>query len=138
MQFLPKSIVYMNNCMKAKTLLPTRFVNEFTQYNRPPIAKWKESLSSYVLPFYGNIFLYPKQIHFRGINYGLSSKPLCFSKSYISVKFSKMFSQQHKIIKLRTCTLVLNLSRISNKAPNLYSLICSEMNTVLFTNIRLL
>ena len=30
--------------------------------------------------------------------------------------------------------LELNLSLISNKAPNLYSIMCSEMNTVSITN----
>ena len=34
--------------------------------------------------------------------------------------------------------LELNVSLISNKAPNLHSVICFEMNTALITNKRLL
>ena len=39
---------------------------------------------------------------------------------------------------LKTFNLKLNVSLISNKAPNLYSVICSEINTASNTNKRLL
>ena len=38
----------------------------------------------------------------------------------------------------RTFNLEINVSLISNKAPNLHSVICSEMNTASITNKRLL
>ena len=39
---------------------------------------------------------------------------------------------------LKTLNLVINLSLISNKAPNLFSAICSEINAVSNTNLILL
>ena len=42
-----------------------------------------------------------------------------------------------KTIELKTLNLVINLSLISNKAPNLFTAICSEINTVSKTNLIL-
>ena len=47
---------------------------------------------------------------------------------------SKMLSQHSKIIQLKTFNLELNLSLISNKAPNFHCVIRSEMNTASIKN----
>ena len=61
-----------------------------------------------------------------------TTQKLCFSKSCsVVMKYLKMLSQYCKIIQLKTLNLVLYLSLIFNSIPNLYSLICSEMNTAL-------
>ena len=58
--------------------------------------------------------------------------------------FSKVRHYGSEIIRffnlgmLKVFNLMLYLLLISNKAPNQYSLICSEMNTVSITNIKLL
>ena len=54
----------------------------------------------------------------------------CFLNSFSMVmNISKMFSQHYKIISLKKVNLELNLSLISNKAPDLSSVISFEMNT---------
>ena len=45
------------------------------------------------------------------------------------MNISKRFSQHYKIISLKKVNLELNLSLISNKAPDLSSVISFEMNT---------
>ena len=89
-----------------------------------------------------------KQINFCGTNHDLSikttkakvkAKLFCFSKSYSIVKnFSKLLILNCKITWLQTSNLVLNLSLISNKDPNLYSVICFELDLVSIANIKLL
>ena len=44
--------------------------------------------------------------------------------------FQTVLSLKYKIISLKTFNLVINLSLISNKTPNLFSAICSKINTV--------
>ena len=59
----------------------------------------------------------------------------CVSKSYSMVtKLSKLPGLNCKIKLVKTFNLV-NLSLISNKTPNLYSVICSEINAVSNTKI---
>ena len=52
--------------------------------------------------------------------------------------FRNCFKPEMQNHKLKTFNLVINLSLISNKASNLYFVICSEINTVSTTNIVLL
>ena len=52
--------------------------------------------------------------------------------------FQTVLSLNCKTIKLKTLNLVINLSLISNKAPNLFSAIFSEINAVSNTNLILL
>ena len=59
---------------------------------------------------------------------------------FISFPISKSFipNFNYKIINLKAFNLVISLSLISNKALNLFSAICSEINTISNTNIILL
>ena len=55
---------------------------------------------------------------------------MCFSKPWSMVmKFFELLSLNCKI-QLKTFILILNLSLISNKALNLYSVICFETNAI--------
>ena len=50
------------------------------------------------------------------------------------MKFPKMLSLDNKIIYLQIFNLGMNLSLISNKAPNLHPVFFSEMDTALIKN----
>ena len=52
--------------------------------------------------------------------------------------FQTVLSLSCKLIQLKTLNLVINLSLITNKATNLFSAICSEINAVSNTNLILL
>ena len=66
-----------------------------------------------------------------------------FKQNYLVTVFSKVIQYGYEIFKLfqpemlKIFNLVLNFSQISNKAQNLYSVICSEINTVSIINIKL-
>ena len=63
-----------------------------------------------------------------------------FKQSYVVTVYFKVIQygcetfQHCKIIQLKTFNLELNVSLISNKAPNLYSVICAEMNAASVKN----
>ena len=59
-------------------------------------------------------------------------------KQYGFEIFRTVLSQNCKIIWLKMLSFVINLSLISNKAPNLFSAICSEINSISNTNLKLL
>ena len=59
-------------------------------------------------------------------------------KQYGFEIFRTVLSLNCKIIQLKTLNLVINLSLISNRAPNMFSAIFSEINTVSNTNVILL
>ena len=67
-----------------------------------------------------------------------------FKQNYLVTVFSKVRQYGYEIFKLfqpemlKIFNLVLNFSQISNKAQNLYSVICSEINAVSIINIKLL
>ena len=98
------------------------------------------ALHGNLFPFLKHLSLSLKQINPCGTHHYLScktTKPLYFSKSYsmvINFQTGKPKLQNHiaKNIWLRDLS-----SLISNKAPNLYSVICSEMNTVSVTSTTL-
>ena len=52
--------------------------------------------------------------------------------------FQTILSLHCKIIELKILNLVINLSPISSKAPNLFSVNCSEINAVSNTNLILM
>ena len=117
--------------MKVKTLCCPIF-----KPFHPPYAKLK-SLSLHFFTFSKVSSLSQiKQINFCGTNCGLSSKTTKPKSSSMVTKHSKMLRQQSKIKCLKTFTLELDLSLISNKTPNLQSLICSEMDNASITNKR--
>ena len=93
-------------------------------------------LSSKLFPF---LKVHP---NFCGTNYDLSSnttQPLVFKViEYGFEIFQTVLSLNCKIIQLKTLDLVIHLSLNSNKAPNLFSAICSEINAVSNTNLILL
>ena len=87
-----------------------------------------------VLAGFGSFWLIP------GISkYKLGS----FKQNYLVTVFSKVIQYGYEIFKLfqpemlKIFNLVLNFSQISNTAQNLYSVICSEINTVSIINIKL-
>ena len=79
------------------------------------------------------------------INKPMSNKLWPFKKRYLATVFSKSFSVVMKLSKMliklalqnyitiSIFFLVLNVSLISNKAPKLHSVICSEVNTASIT-----
>ena len=83
------------------------------------------------------IFFSLKLINFCGTNYGYSSKttqPLCFSKPLYGYEIFQNVKPALQIFFFKKINFELNLLLISNKAPTLYLLICSEINTVSITN----
>ena len=79
-------------------------------------------------------------LNFCGTNYDLSSKttqPLLLKSQYGFEIFQTVLSPNCKIIQPKAINLVINLSLISNKVPNLLSAVFSEINTVSNTNLIL-
>lgn len=95
--------------MKNKTL-PYPIISHFTQHIS------NQNLCLYIIPSLKSFIAFSlKEINFSGSSYGLSSKT----------------NTPHHTAK--TSNLELNLSLLSKKASNLYTVICSKMNNASVT-----